>query len=67
MMICRRYHFTVAGVGFLCRIAPCFMFAARLARDGTRDWAWFSRLPESLFALSFFALSSRAGAAAILA
>ena len=59
-------HFAVAGVGFICLVAACFVFAARLARKGESGWAWFSRVTGGLFAVSFVALSSGAGGPAAI-
>lgn len=56
-------HFAVAGVGFMCLVAACFVLASRFARDGERGWAWFSRLTAIVFAVSFLALSSGQGGA----
>jgi hypothetical membrane protein len=57
-------HFAVAGTGFVCLVAACFVLASRFARNGESGWAWFSRATGGLFAVSFFALSSGAGGAA---
>ena len=56
-------HFAVAGVGFICLVAACFILAARFARHGEPGWAWFSRVTGGLFAGSFIVLSSGAGGA----
>jgi Protein of unknown function (DUF998) len=61
-------HFAVAGIGFACLVAACFVIAAWFARHGMGSWAWFSRVTGGLFAVSFLALSAGSGgAAAILA
>ena len=61
-------HFTVAGIGFSCLVAACFVLGAWFARKGEGGWAWFSRVTGLVFAASFLALSSGSGGAtAILA
>jgi hypothetical protein len=61
-------HFAVAGIGFACLVAACFVLGAWFARTGQGSWAWFSRITGVLFGGSFVALSSGSGgAAAILA
>jgi len=60
-------HFAVAGAGFICLVAGCFVIAARYTRGGEHGWPWFSRLTGGLFAVSFvFMASGTGGAAAIL-
>jgi hypothetical membrane protein len=59
-------HFAVAGVGFICLVAACFVLAARFARNGEFGWAWFSRAIGGLFAVSFVALASGTGGAAAI-
>ena len=56
-------HFAVAGVGFICLVAACFVLAGRFSRNGESGWAWFSGATGGLFAVSFVALSSGAGGA----
>ena len=56
-------HFAVAGMGFMCLVAACFVLASRFARDGERGWEWFSRLTAIVFSVSFLALSSGQGGA----
>lgn len=62
-------HFAVAGVGFICLVAACFVFGGLFARTpGDPGWAWFSRITGLVFAGSFIALASGSGGAgAILA
>jgi hypothetical protein len=62
-------HFAVAGLGFICLVAACFVLGGRFAATpGGAGWAWFSRVTGLAFAGSFFALSSGSGGtAAILA
>lgn len=58
-------HFAVAGVGFLCLVAACFVLGGWFARTpGGTGWAWFSRVTGLVFAASFLALSSGSGGTA---
>jgi hypothetical membrane protein len=59
-------HFAVAGIGFACLVASCFVIGARFARNGQAPWAWFSRITGLVFAGSFLALSSGPGGAATI-
>jgi Protein of unknown function (DUF998) len=34
-------HFAVAGIGFACLVAACFVLGAWFARSGQASWAWF--------------------------
>jgi hypothetical protein len=54
-------HFAVAGLGFACLVAACFVLGAWFARGGQAPWAWFSRVTGVVFAGSFLALSSGSG------
>src|SRR5262245_38945192 len=56
-------HFAVAGIGFVCLVAGCFVFAVRFTRSGERAcaWAWFSRFTGAFFAATFFFVASGAG------
>ncbi|MGE2720187.1 DUF998 domain-containing protein [Mycolicibacterium celeriflavum] len=56
-------HFAVAGVGFTCLVAACFVFAGLFAQRGEASWAWASRITGLVFALSFVALSTGSGGA----
>jgi hypothetical membrane protein len=61
-------HFAVAGVGFICLVAACFVMGSWFARAEQTVWAWFSRFTGLFFAAAFIGLSSGSGAeAAILA
>jgi hypothetical protein len=61
-------HLAVAGIGFVCLVAGCFVVARRFARGGATGWAWFSRITGGLFAATFLAMASGGGGAvAILA
>jgi hypothetical protein len=57
-------HLMVAGVGFACLVATCFVLGAWFSRAGQRSWAWFSRIAGTVFAGSFMALASGSGGAA---
>ncbi len=57
-------HFAVAGIGFICLVAACFVLAARFARNGEIGWAWLSRFTGGLFVATFAFMAS--GAVAIL-
>jgi hypothetical protein len=56
-------HFAVAGIGFACLVAACFVLGSWFTGGGLASWAWFSRLTGLVFALSFLALSSGSGGA----
>jgi hypothetical protein len=56
-------HFTVAGIGFACLVAVCFVLGTWFVRNGLTSWAWFSRITGVVFAGSFMALSSGSGGA----
>jgi hypothetical protein len=56
-------HFTVAGIGFACLVAACFILGTWFARSGLTSWAWFSRITGVVFAGSFMALSTGSGGA----
>ena len=56
-------HFTVAGIGFACLVAACFVLGTWFARSGLTSWAWFSRITGVVFAGSFMALSTGSGGA----
>jgi len=59
-------HFAVAGIGFACLVAACFVLAAWFTRMGQSSLAWFSRITGAVFAASFMALSSGSGGAATI-
>nr|WP_090278465.1 DUF998 domain-containing protein [Mycolicibacterium komanii]CRL73985.1 hypothetical protein CPGR_03488 [Mycolicibacterium komanii] len=56
-------HFAVAGVGFACLVAACFVLGGSFARRREASWAWASRITGLVFALSFVALSTGSGGA----
>ena len=59
-------HFTVAGLGFACLVAACFVMGSWFARRSEASWAWFSRITGLVFGGGFLALSSGAGGAAAI-
>jgi hypothetical membrane protein len=59
-------HFAVAGLGFACLVAACFVMGSWFARRSEASWAWFSRITGLVFGGSFLALSSGAGGAAAI-
>jgi hypothetical protein len=59
-------HFAVAGFGFACLVAACFVFGAWFTRSGMGSWAWFSRLTGLVFGASFMALVSGSASAATI-
>lgn len=55
-------HFAVAGAGFVCLVAACFVLGGWFAKTpGRTGWAWFSRLTAIAFAATFLALASGSG------
>jgi Protein of unknown function (DUF998) len=56
-------HLAVAGMGFACLVAACFVLGTWFARNRLGSWAWFSRITGMVFAVSFVALSSGSGGA----
>ena len=59
-------HFAVAGIGFACLVAACFVLGTWFARNELGSLAWFSRITGVVFAGSFMALSSGSGGAAAI-
>jgi hypothetical protein len=51
-------HFVIAGAGFLCLIAACFVLASRFAREGRRRLVWFSRATGVAFLAGFAGIAS---------
>ena len=43
----------VAGFGFLCLVAACFVVASRYAAEGRRGWAAYSRITGVVFLAGF--------------
>ena len=56
-------HFVAAGVGFSCLIAACLVIGRRMATEGRREWAAFSRVTAVVFLAGFAAVASGGGAA----
>jgi hypothetical protein len=56
-------HFAVAGIGFACLVAACFVLGAWFASTGQGRWAWFCRITGVVFAGCFLALASGSGGA----
>jgi hypothetical protein len=56
-------HLASAGIGFACVIAACFVVARRLAAEGHRGWASYSRGTGIMFLAGFAAVASGAGGA----
>jgi Protein of unknown function (DUF998) len=59
-------HFAVAGIGFLCLVAACFVVAARFSGGGEARWAWFSRVTGVVFAGGFALVASGSGGAVVM-
>ena len=51
-------HIVAAGVGFLCLVAACFVFARRFARERMRGWSRFSLATGVVFLAAFAGLAS---------
>jgi hypothetical protein len=56
-------HFAVAGIGFVCLVAACFVLGGWFAGRNERVWAWFCRSTGIVIAASFLWLSSGMGGA----
>ncbi|GGL18164.1 DUF998 domain-containing protein [Streptomyces flaveus] len=54
-------HFVLAGVGFLCLVAACFVLAHRFVAAGLQGWARFSRSTAVVFLAGFLALAASGG------
>jgi hypothetical protein len=55
-------HLASAGVGFTCLAAACLVVARRLAAEGARGWAVYSRITGVMFLVGFAAVATGAGA-----
>jgi Protein of unknown function (DUF998) len=55
-------HLTAAGIGFTCLAVACFVLARRLAADGQRGWAAYSRVVGAVFLAGFGCVAAGAGA-----
>ena len=51
-------HIAAAGIGFLCLVAACLVFARRFARERQRAWMWFSLATGIAFLGAFAGLAS---------
>ena len=51
-------HFTIAGIGFLCLVAACFVVARRFAAVGNKNWARYSGATGITFLAGFAAVAS---------
>ncbi|BCJ31571.1 DUF998 domain-containing protein [Actinocatenispora sera] len=59
-------HLAAGGLGFLCLIAACLVFARRSLRLGHRGWALYSTLSGVLFLLSFAGITSGSSSAPVV-
>jgi len=51
-------HFGIGGIGFLCFIAACFLFARRFKSFGERGWSRYSLITGILFFVTFAGIAS---------
>jgi hypothetical protein len=51
-------HLAAGGIGFLCLIAACAVFARRFARRGERGWAAYSLATGVIFLAGFAGIAS---------
>jgi hypothetical protein len=54
-------HLVIAGAGFLCLIAACFVLGRRFAALRQRGWAAFSRITGMVFFVGFAAIAASSG------
>lgn len=54
-------HFAVAGLGFACLVAACFVTGSWFARRRELPWGWFSRTTGVVFAAAFVWMASGTG------
>ena len=59
-------HLLTGGLGFLCLIAACGVFARRFAGQARRGWAVYSVVSGVLFLLSFLGIASGSDSATIV-
>ncbi|BCJ34268.1 hypothetical protein Athai_17710 [Actinocatenispora thailandica] len=59
-------HLAAGGLGFLCLIAACLVYARRLRRLGHRGWALYSALTGVLFLVSFAGITSGSSSAPVV-
>jgi hypothetical protein len=55
-------HFLSAGIGFSCLVAATLVIAARLAAEGRRGWATYTRVSGAVFLAGFVAAAAGANA-----
>jgi Protein of unknown function (DUF998) len=53
-------HFSLAGIGFICLIAACFVVARRFKAEGSNAWATYSRATGIVFLAGFATVASGA-------
>ena len=51
-------HLVAGGIGFLCLIAGCLVFARRFASQGERGWAVYSTVTGAVFLAGFAGIAS---------
>lgn len=59
-------HIVAAGVGFLCFVAACFVFARRFAGQHRRAWSRFSLATGIVFLAAFAGLASGSGSPVVV-
>jgi Protein of unknown function (DUF998) len=59
-------HIVAAGVGFVCLITACFVFARRFAAQDRRGWAWYSRVTGIIFLGGFVGVASGSTSVAVV-
>lgn len=59
-------HIAAAGIGFLCLVAACLVYARRFSGLGFKRWAIFSRVTGIAFLLAFGGLASGSSAAPVV-
>lgn len=60
-------HIAAAGIGFLCLVAACLVFARRFARERRHSWMWFSLATGIAFLGAFAGLASGSDSPVIIA
>ncbi|HEX9098549.1 MAG TPA: DUF998 domain-containing protein [Candidatus Dormibacteraeota bacterium] len=59
-------HIAAAGIGFLCFVAACFVFARRFAGLHRRGWTAFSLVTGVVFLAAFAGVASGSGSPAVV-
>src|SRR5690348_3034051 len=59
-------HIFVAGVGFLCLVASCFVLARMFRREGRNSWMWVSLMTGVVFLLAFAGVASGSTSAIVV-